>query len=68
MLTRGCEWAKIQRQEADSMTEAWSEAVPRWREMLLAFKRSKSSPNPFEEPDTGMFGWVCTYSPRLNDL
>lgn len=53
MLERACGWAKIQREEADSMTVAWPRAVAGWRKMLLKYKQDQSSPNPFEEPDAG---------------
>lgn len=61
LLNRACKWGKIQREALDSMTKAWPRGVPRWRKMLLAFKKDKSNPNPFEEPDLGMlFTYTCT--------
>ena len=59
MLERAIKWAKVQRDEADSMTQAWLKYVPAWREMLRAFERDRSNPNPFEQPDPGMFS--CSY-------
>ena len=55
MLERACKWAKIQREAADAMTEAWPQSVPAWRGALLAYKQDNSNPNPFEEPETGKF-------------
>ena len=52
-LERSIEWAQVQRKEADSVTKAWSRYVPGWRKMLLEYKRDKSKPNPFKEPDPG---------------
>jgi hypothetical protein len=54
MLNRACEWAKTQREAADSMSIAWSQSVPAWRKMLLEFKEDRSNPNPFENPDASM--------------
>ena len=67
MLKRACEWAKIQREAADSMTKAWPQAVSGWRKMLIAYKQDKSKPNPFEEPDIGEFAHAHPYYPGLND-
>lgn len=67
MLQRACEWAKTQRESADAMSEAWSQHVPGWRKMLLAYKQDKLKPNPFEEPDPGKR--ACVYhSLGLNNL
>jgi hypothetical protein len=51
MLGRAWKWAGIQREVADAMTHTWSEFVPEWRRSLSAYKRDRSKPNPFEEPD-----------------
>lgn len=40
------------------MTSAWAPFVSGWEEMLHAFKKDRSEPNPFEEPDTGRFASV----------
>ena len=53
MLEKARKWAKTQRRVADSMTATWSDFVPSWRGMLLAYKEDESKPNPFEEPDPG---------------
>ena len=67
-LVRAVKWAKIQRKEAESMTLAWSQFVPDWRNMLRAFKRDQSKPNPFEEPDPGRFAFIYTCTSKLNNL
>ena len=53
MLERAWKWSKIQREAADSMTTTWSEFSPGWKKMLIAYKKDKSKPNPFEEPNPG---------------
>ena len=53
MLERAWNGARTQREVADSMTLTWSEFVPGWRRMLDAYKKDKSKPNPFQEPDLG---------------
>jgi len=68
MLKRASEWAKTQGEAADSMTRAWSRSVPRWRKMLLEYKKDNSKPNPFEEPDLGKSVHICTRSLGLNSL
>ena len=62
MLTRASKLAKAHRKAADSMSKAWSKLVPGWRKVLLAYKRNKSNPNPFEEPDPGMSAFMCAWS------
>ena len=57
MLTWALEWAKTQREAANSMTLAWSQSAPAWRKMLVAYKNDQSEPNPFEEPDPSTF--IC---------
>ena len=52
-------WVKIQCQVADSMTATWSDFIPSWRDMLLAYKEDESNPNPFEEPDPSKW-FLCT--------
>ena len=59
MLKRACEWAKIQRQSADSMRMAWPRSSLRWKQMLREYKEGTSKLNPFEEPDPGKY--VCMY-------
>jgi len=53
MLENAWRWAKIQRDAADSMDATWPEFVPDWKKMLIAYKKDKSKPNPFKEPDPG---------------
>ena len=51
MLERVWKWAKTQRDSAELLTATWSEFAPGWKKMLIAYKKDKSNPNPFEEPD-----------------
>ena len=55
MLKRASEWAKLHREAADAMSTTWSVFVKDWRAMLRAFKKDRSKPNPFAEPDPGNF-------------
>ena len=66
MLKRASEWATIQRKSADAMTGAWYPYVPGWRGALLAYKKDKSKPNPFEEPDPGKPAYKCVHGLKLN--
>lgn len=59
MLEQAIRWANVQREAADSMTTAWADFVPDWRKKLLAYKRDRSKPNPFEEPDPGKSTSIC---------
>lgn len=61
MLERVWKWAAVQREVADSMTATWSEFAPSWEKMLLAYKKDKSKPNPFEESDPGK-QFPCKYT------
>ena len=49
------------------MTLAWSQLVPRWRKMLLAYKKDTSMPNPFVEPDNCKLTCVCAHDFKLSD-
>ena len=67
-LERSLKWARVQREEADSMSVAWSRFVPGWRKMLHEYKRDKSKPNPFEEPNPGRSAHMCVHVFKLNNL
>ena len=71
-LERSIEWAQVQRREADSITMAWARYVPGWRKMLVEYKRDKSKPNSFEEPDPGRSAHmhICfrTERPSVDDI
>ena len=62
MLERAIRGAEVQTRELTTMTHTWSKYVPKWRAMLADYKRNKSKPNPFQEPDPGKFLNACTIS------
>lgn len=75
MLKRAIEWAKTQRKQAKAMTDAWPNLAPSWQATLRAYKRDqlkpkrdRSVPNPFEEPDCGMYACRCPYMFELNNF
>lgn len=61
-------WAKTQREAADLMSAAWSQAVPDWRKALLEYKEDQSSPNPFEEPDPSTSVGLTCVTHQTNQL
>jgi hypothetical protein len=44
----------------------WSDFVDDWRNMLDAYKKDHSKPNPFEEPNPGNSTDGCQFDSRLN--
>lgn len=61
-------WADIQRNEADLMSLAWPKYVSDWRQVLSAYKRDQSNPNPFKDPDPGKLACVCPCTLKLIPL
>ena len=67
-LERANEGAGIQHKEADSMTAAWLRYTPSWMEMVVGYKKDRSKPNPFEEPDSGKLTHICNMFLKLTDF
>jgi hypothetical protein len=53
-LEKAWKWGKAQREVATSLDATVSEkTLLRWKKMVIEYKKDRSKPNPFHEPEMG---------------